>query len=114
VKKYSMNKKKFQREQEIQNKVVRILVESLSPKKIILFGSRGKGKFTGNPDFDFAVDSEKPDIRTERLIHDEIEKIAGLYKIDLVYLPSVDEDFRGIIEETGKVVYQRHPVDISS
>jgi|GEM_PF-739312 len=109
-----MNKKKFKREQEIQNQIVRILVERLSPKKIFLFGSRGKGKFTGNPDFDFAVDTEKPNLRTERLIHDEIEKIAGLYKIDIVYLPSVDEDFRGIIEETGKVVYQRHPVDISS
>lgn len=109
-----MNKKKIKREHEIQNGVVRILVERLSPKKIILFGSRGKGKFTGNPDFDFAVDIEKPNLRTERLIHDEIEKIAGLYKIDIIYLPSVDEDFRDLVRETGKVLYERRPVDLSS
>lgn len=101
-----MNQKKLKREQEIQNEVIRILVEHLSPKRIILFGSRGKGKFTGNPVFDFAVVTEKPDIRTERLVHDEIEKISGLYKVDIVYLPAVEEDFREIIFETGKVVYE--------
>jgi uncharacterized protein len=108
-----MDRKKIKREEEILDKVLGILVEHLSPERIILFGSRGKGKFSGNPDFDFAVDTETPDIRTERLVHDEIEKVAGLYKVDVVYLPAVDEDFREIIYETGKVVYERYSIDIS-
>ncbi len=101
------------REQVIINEVVKILVKYISPDVIYLFGSRAKRETIGNPDFDFAVDAKRPEVRTERLILDEIEDIAGLYSVDVVYLQSVDKKFREIVYETGKVVYDRRSVNIS-
>jgi len=43
----------------------------------------------------------------ERKIKEEIEEIAGLYKVDLVFLNAVDKSFKDIILKTGRVVYGR-------
>lgn len=96
-----------QREVKILETIVSILKKYLSPGKIILFGSRGKGKFYRNSDFDIAVDKERPDIRIQRRISEEIDNIAGLYKVDIVYLENVDETFKDLIIRTGKVIYER-------
>ncbi len=96
------------REEEIINNVVDVLKRHLDPQKVILFGSRAKKKKNlESSDFDFAVDSKKVDIRTYRKIKEEIEKFSGLYKIDIVFLPDVDEDFKDIVYETGKTVYEK-------
>lgn len=96
-----------QRENEILQMAVAVLKKYLIPDKIILFGSRGKGKFYKNSDFDLAVDRERPEIRIERKISDEIDEVAGLYDVDIVYLKAVDEAFRDIILKTGKTIYER-------
>ncbi|MEW6203576.1 MAG: nucleotidyltransferase domain-containing protein [bacterium] len=96
-----------QREKEIQDKVIEIIKKKIAPCKIILFGSRAKGKHNKGSDFDFAVDSESPGIRAERKIMEEIDEIAGLYKVDIVYLGTVDETFKNLVLKTGKVVYER-------
>jgi len=96
------------REEEILNRIIEILREKLNPLKILLFGSRGKGKFLKNADFDIAVESERPDIRIERKIKEKIDEIAGLYKVDVVYLGNIDEDFRKIVLKTGRVIYERN------
>jgi len=95
------------RELEILNKVIGIFKEDLNPSKIILFGSRGKGNNNQSADFDLAIDCPKPQISVQRKINEEIEKVSGLYQVDLVYLMSVDEEFKRIILKTGKVVYER-------
>ena len=95
------------RETEILNNVVGILKKYLSPGKIILFGSRAKQDSPKNSDFDLAVDKEKLDIRDERKIREEIEKVSGLYKVDIVFLKSVDPKFRNIVLKTGRLVYER-------
>lgn len=95
------------RENEIQNEVCKILIDSFHPKQIILFGSRAKGRSSTGSDFDFAIETEtKP--RKEKLTFakEEIEKISGLYKVDIVFLTEVDDDFKQIILETGKVIYE--------
>jgi len=97
----------FSREQTILNNAVAILKAHLNPGKIILFGSRAKGKAYKNSDFDLAVDQAKVDITTERKIREELEKAAGLYKVDVVYLNQVDEGFKNLILKTGKVIYER-------
>jgi len=96
-----------QREKEIQDSAVEIIEKHLNPDRIILFGSRAKGKYNKGSDFDFAVDNESPGIRTERKIMEEIDEIAGLYKVDIVYLGTVDEAFKNLVLKTGKVVYER-------
>lgn len=79
----------------------------MNPGRIIMFGSRGKGKSKYNSDFDLALDLKKPDIRKRRIIEDKIEDAVGLYSVDLVYLDSVDTDFKNLVLKTGKVIYER-------
>lgn len=96
-----------QREQEILKRSVEVLKKYLDLGKIILFGSRGKGKFNRNSDFDLAVDNEIPGIRMERKLLEEVDKVSGLYKIDIIYLRSVHAAFRDIVIKAGKIVSER-------
>ena len=95
-----------QRREEIIKAVNSILQKKLQPSKIILFGSSAKKNNGKHSDFDFAVDGKRPAITLQRKISEEIEKISGLYKVDLVYLDSVDPEFKKIILETGRVLYE--------
>ena len=101
-----MNYENFSdREKQILQKVTEILETELHPKKIILFGSRAKGKFRKHSDFDFAIDTVEPDNISRRKLSEKIESISGLYKIDIVFLENVDRDFKKIIINSGKVLY---------
>jgi len=95
------------REQEIIEKSVGILKKYLNPQKIYLFGSRTKGKAREGSDFDFAIDSAKPNSKIQQAIEQEIENILGLYQVDIVYLSDIEDNFRQIILKTGKVIYER-------
>lgn len=95
------------RETEVLENVVMILKNHLKPSKIILFGSRAKEMHNPNADFDFAVDVEYPSLRAEREMKEEIENVSGLYSVDIVYLPSLAEEFKNLILKTGKTVYER-------
>jgi predicted nucleotidyltransferase len=90
---------------EILEKAVAILPDSLSPRRILLFGSRTKNQYPPGADFDIAVDHPRPHFRQARKILESVNECAGLHRIDFVYLPDVDEDFRTMILETGRVVY---------
>ncbi len=96
------------RETEILNGIIKVLKKYIDPERIILFGSRAKPKFSKNSDFDFVVDEEKVDTRKERKIKEEIEKISGLYKVDIIFLKSVEEEFKNIVLKTGKIIYERY------
>lgn len=95
------------REEEVLRNVIEVVKKRLNPCRIILFGSRAKPDTVGNSDFDLAVDAEKGSIQEEREVKEEVDKVSGLYKIDIVYLHSVEESFRTIILKTGKVAYER-------
>jgi len=36
-----------------------------------------------------------------------LDAIAGLYSIDIVFLPEIDAGFKAIILDTGKIVYEK-------
>lgn len=95
------------REQQIFDDIISILKSNLSPQKIYLFGSRSKGNSTLQSDFDFAIQCDKIDSSIKNTIIKEIENISGLYKIDIVYLDEVEEEFKNIILKSGTVVYER-------
>ena len=97
------------REAEIIKNTVEIIKNYCHPSKIILFGSRAQEKNHCHADFDFAVDIKKPSISMQREIRNAIDKISGLYKVDIVYLLSIDKEFKNIILQTGKVLYERNP-----
>ena len=93
------------REREILEKTAEILRQRLHPRRIILFGSRAKGRSHPSSDFDFALEGALADRPSRNLTTEDIDKIAGLYKVDVVYLEEVEDDFKEIILKTGKVVY---------
>lgn len=95
------------REKEILENVIALLKKCIDPDKIILFGSRAKNEKNGRSDFDIAVNKRKPSIRTLRKLREEVERMAGLYKVDLIFLGSVEKEFRDIVIKTGRVLYER-------
>lgn len=95
------------REDEVLRTALKILKNRLDPGRIILFGSRAEGRQSPSSDFDLAVDVARPALGRSSQIRDEVNDAIGLYKADIVYLPDVDPEFRGLILSTGKVVYER-------
>jgi predicted nucleotidyltransferase len=95
------------KERDILDKTVAILRDSLSPDRIYLFGSRNRKRHPRGADFDIAVDHPQPQLRQARKILESIDECVGLHKVDVVYLPEVDDDFRAIILETGRLIYEK-------
>ncbi len=87
------------------NKVLNEILK-FNPNKIILFGSRAKGNFRKNSDIDIAVDIEL-NFRERRKLKERIYVISGLYSVDLVFLDSVDEEFKEKILEEGRILYEK-------
>jgi len=46
--------------------LTRVLVDTLHPDRIILFGSRARGDARGDSDYDLAVEIDAPDFRELR------------------------------------------------
>ncbi|MHB8278602.1 MAG: type VII toxin-antitoxin system MntA family adenylyltransferase antitoxin [Candidatus Humimicrobiaceae bacterium] len=95
------------REEEILSKIVSLLKEDLKPRRILLFGSRARGKYNPGSDFDIALDGKKVDVREMRELKEKLEEITGLYKVDIIFLESVDKEFKNIILRRGKILYER-------
>ena len=95
------------REKQVLRAAVAAIRKRLRPRKIVLFGSRAEGRATRGSDFDLAVDRQRPPLRLERELLEQIDEKTGLYKVDLVYLASVDKPFKDLILSTGKVIYEK-------
>jgi len=93
------------RENQVLETALAILKKELDPSKIILFGSRAEGRSVPGSDFDLAVDSPKPERARE--IKEAVNESVGLFKVDIVYLPNIEPDFRSLVLKTGKIVYER-------
>ncbi|RTZ72028.1 MAG: nucleotidyltransferase domain-containing protein [Gammaproteobacteria bacterium] len=93
----------------IISQLVAHLVERLQPQKIILFGSRARGSARPGSDIDLAVKGGNlPGFREERKLREELDRLAGMYSVDLVFLEQSDEAFRAMVEETGKILYEEN------
>jgi predicted nucleotidyltransferase len=95
------------REKEIIESAIKVFINNLDPAEIYLFGSRASGTEAKHSDFDFALNCTKPEPDIRRKIEDEIDKIAGLYKVDIIYLPEVEKDFKEMILKNGRLIYGR-------
>ncbi|MGM0365862.1 MAG: nucleotidyltransferase domain-containing protein [Actinomycetota bacterium] len=92
------------REKEVLDKVISILKENLNPGLILLFDSGAGDKPSRGSDFDITLDGEKNGIRE---LKEKLEKVSGLYRADLIFLESVDKEFKDIILKRGKALYER-------
>ena len=81
-------------------------LKKYNPKKIILFGSRTRGDYKKNSDIDIAVDLDL-NFRNKREVKEKIDKISGLYSVDLIFLNEIEESFKDKILREGKVVYEK-------
>lgn len=95
------------REEQVQKSIVELLIEEFNPDRIILFGSRSKGKSSMAADFDIAVSGSKPDITRQQKFSEKLDRLIGLYKTDIVYLDEVEAGFKEIILTTGTVIYEK-------
>ena len=93
----------------ILKKIIKVLTDELVPDRLILFGSRAKGNEHKGSDIDIAVKGGKSlDHREERKLKEKIEEVSGIYFVDIVFLEKISKDFRDMIMETGKVVYEKN------
>ncbi len=94
---------------KVEEKIENIVKElkKYKPKRIILFGSRAKGYGKRSSDIDIAVDL-KLTFREKRKLKEKLDRIAGIYSIDLVFLPDVSGKFKENILKEGKVLYEEN------
>lgn len=93
-------------EKKIISEIVETVVFYLHPARIILFGSRAIGRASRYSDFDIAVENVELDIRKERRLRETLEDRLGIYMVDVIDLARVDIDFKKLILETGRVIYE--------
>ncbi|WP_457640375.1 type VII toxin-antitoxin system MntA family adenylyltransferase antitoxin [Persephonella sp.] len=86
-------------------KIVEV-IKKYNPEKIVLFGSRARGDNKRTSDIDIAVDIDLP-FREQRKLKEEVDKISGLYSVDLIFLPNVNEKFKKKILKEGKTLYEK-------
>ncbi|MGE3974540.1 MAG: nucleotidyltransferase family protein [Bdellovibrionales bacterium] len=86
-------------------KVVTLIQEKLTPKKIILFGSRARGDARENSDYDLCVvGAASNSIRSQvRLLVDE--EPLTLFKIDLLFYEDLAPDYLENIKKEGLLLY---------
>ena len=90
------------------DRIINIITIDLDPEKIILFGSRAKNDFKNGSDIDLCIlGADNTDNRKIRKLKEKIDDISGLYSVDLIFYEKIDEEFKKIILETGKVIYEK-------
>lgn len=93
------------REAEVLQGIKTVVTRHLGQRSITLFGSRAKGTNSTSSDFDIVVEGERPDPLTSSKMKEELDTVAGLYTVDIVYSDELEEGFRCIIKKTGKVIH---------
>jgi predicted nucleotidyltransferase len=86
------------REQQILESIRSSLAREktiLKGHKVVLFGSRATGKARPRSDFDIGIDGPAPMAAASfHSLADRLDEIETLYRIDLVDLKAVTEQFR--------------------
>jgi len=97
-------KKQHEHLEQIKN----ILVQTLHPERIWLFGSRAEGNNHIHSDYDIAFEGSRSSFREIRKAKEQISDALGIYSCDLVNLGKVGDDFKDLIREKGKIIHERN------
>ena len=95
------------REEIIIGNIVSLIRKDIGPDRMLLFGSRAEGRHGPGSDFDIALDGKKISVRKMRELREKLEEVSGLHKVDIIFLESVDKEFKDIILKKGKILYER-------
>jgi predicted nucleotidyltransferase len=98
------------REQQILETICVALAREktlLKGHRVVLFGSRATGKARPRSDFDIGIEGPAPLAAVSfHTLADRLEQIDTLYRIDLVDLQTVSEQFRLTAIKNAKVIYE--------
>ncbi len=100
-------KEYIKREKNIIDNIVFLLRKDIGSDRIFLFGSRAEGRHSPGSDFDIALNGKKIGVRKMRELREKLEEVSGLHKVDIIFLESVDKEFKDIILKKGKILYER-------
>ena len=95
------------REEIIIGNIVSLIRKDIGPDRMLLFGSRTEGRHGPGSDFDIALDGKKISVRKMRELREKLEEVSGLHKVDIIFLESVDKEFKDIILKKGEILYER-------
>ena len=85
-----------------------IVVQTLRPEQVWLFGSRAEGKNRKQSDYDIAFEGSSSSFREIRKAKEQISDSIGIYSCDLVDLEKAGEDFKNLVREKGKIIHERN------
>lgn len=88
-------------------KIVALIVNSVDPQRVILFGSRAKGKAHKGSDIDIALEGCSVTARQLRKLKEAVDDVSGLYSVDIIVLEKTDEAFKNIVNDTGVILYEK-------
>jgi len=95
-------------EEKVIAAIVSTVTAYLHPKRIFLFGSRVLGRGRRYSDFDVALEGITMSHRRERELKDALDMRMGIFTLDLINLDKVDSEFKALILEEGRVIYEQH------
>jgi len=90
------------------DQIKNIVVKTLHPERVWLFGSRAEGKNRKQSDYDIAFEGSSSSFRELRKAKEQISECIGIYSCDLIDLEKADEDFRNLVREKGKIIHERN------
>jgi predicted nucleotidyltransferase len=103
-----MKKEKHREEEKVIAEIVSIITAHLRPKRIFLFGSRALGIGRRYSDFDVALEGVAMSHRRERELKDALDLRLGIFSVDLLCLDKVDPEFKALILDKGRIIYEQH------
>lgn len=95
-------------QREHLEQIKNIVVDKLHPERVWLFGSRAEGKNRKQSDYDIAFEGSSSSFREIRKAKEQISDFIGIYSCDLVNLEKVNDDFKNLIREKGKIIHERN------
>ena len=96
---------RFGLEERIIKDIISVIDKHESVKKAVIFGSRARGDYRYNSDIDFAIYT---DGRACPGLIDDIDRAAGIYKVNVVDVNGLEnDDLKKSIERDGIEIYRK-------
>lgn len=86
--------------------ITNLIVSTLHPKRVLLFGSRARNDMHPRSDFDFAVEGKVSPQKWDKLLALLEKNNITLLPIDLVQLETASSPLKNRILKEGIVVYE--------
>lgn len=95
-------------EDSLISKIVPLIIRKINPEQIIIFGSRARGDFEQQSDYDIAIKSQHcSHAQWSEMVLDIQEKIQTLHKIDFVNLDAISTRLQNRIYKEGMIIYEK-------